>query len=87
MSLTLELPADLAAALEAEAGRLGLSLGDYALQLLASAGPRPAEVRTGADLVAYWQREGLIGTRPDIADSPAHARALRQTASETVPAP
>jgi hypothetical protein len=80
MSLTLELPAELAAALEAEASRLGLSLGDYALRLLASAGPHRDDVRTGADLVAYWHREGLIGTRPDIADSSAHARALRDQA-------
>lgn len=80
MSLTLELPPDLAAALEAEAGRLGLSLGDYAVQLLATAGPRPGEVRSGADLVAYWQREALIGSRPDIADSSAHARSIRDRA-------
>ncbi|HEX6900290.1 MAG TPA: hypothetical protein VF789_11275 [Thermoanaerobaculia bacterium] len=36
--------------------------------------------RTGADLVAYWQAEGLVGTRPDIADSQAHAREIRRQA-------
>jgi hypothetical protein len=34
--------------------------------------------RTGADLVSYWQREGLIGTRPEITDSQTHARQIRQ---------
>jgi predicted DNA-binding antitoxin AbrB/MazE fold protein len=34
----------------------------------------------GAELVAYWEKKGLIGTRPDITDSVAHARALRRQA-------
>ena len=34
----------------------------------------------GADLVAYWEKKGLIGTRPDIVDSVAHARRLRHQA-------
>lgn len=37
---------------------------------------------TGAGLVAYWQREGVIGTRPDIMDSQAHARQLRHKVDE-----
>jgi hypothetical protein len=40
-------------------------------------GPLPP---TGAELVAYWQREGVIGTRPDIMDSQAHPRQRRHTA-------
>jgi hypothetical protein len=39
--------------------------------------PRPT---TGAELVAYWERHGLIGTRPDITDSLEHARELRRKA-------
>ncbi|HEV7669809.1 MAG TPA: hypothetical protein VGS22_14900 [Thermoanaerobaculia bacterium] len=35
---------------------------------------------TGAQLVAYWKRHGLIGTRPDIADSQTHARTVRHDA-------
>jgi hypothetical protein len=35
---------------------------------------------TGAELVAYWEREGVIGTRPAITDSQAHARNLRRAA-------
>src|SRR2546422_165852 len=39
--------------------------------------PRPTN---GAELVAYWQRHGLIGTRPDITDSLEPARQLRRKA-------
>ena len=34
----------------------------------------------GAELVAYWKKKGVIGTRPDITDSVAHARVLRRQA-------
>ena len=37
--------------------------------------------RTGAEILAYWQREGLLGARPDITDTLAHARALRRRAA------
>jgi len=36
--------------------------------------------RTGADLVARWEREGIIGSRPDIVDPAAHSRRLRAEA-------
>jgi hypothetical protein len=78
MSLVLELPPDLETELAADAARLGMPLPDYALRLLAGAcSPRPA-VSNGAELVAYWQAEGLIGTRPDIEDSAEHARKIRE---------
>jgi hypothetical protein len=80
MSLVLDLPSELETELAAEAARHGLPLPDYILRLLAggrTVGPAP---RTGADLLAYWQREGVVGTREEIADSPAHARALREEA-------
>jgi predicted DNA-binding antitoxin AbrB/MazE fold protein len=35
---------------------------------------------SGAELVAYWEKKGVIGTRPNITDSVAHARALRHQA-------
>jgi hypothetical protein len=77
MGVTLELPQDLASALTEEATQRGLSLADYAIQLL-SAGITPdPTIHTGADLMAYWQREGVVGTRTDIADSQVHARQLR----------
>ncbi len=82
MSLVLDLPPDLELALAAEAARLRLPLSEYALRLLA-AGPLPdPKPRSGPELVSYWQQEGLVGTRPEIADAPAHARALRQQAEK-----
>ena len=36
--------------------------------------------QTGAELVAYWEAEGLLGTRPDIEDSQDYARELRRQA-------
>jgi hypothetical protein len=82
MSLVLELPAELETELAAEAARLRLPLVEYALRLLAAGGiahPRP---RSGAELLAYWQAAGVVGTRPEIADAPGHARALRQQAEK-----
>ena len=80
MPHTLELPDELADALTGEAAKAGLSLADYAVRLLASVHPPAETVRTGADLVAYWQAEGVIGSRPDITDSQEYARQLRDQA-------
>jgi hypothetical protein len=82
MSVTLDLPAELETELAAEAAQLGLPLAEYVLRLLASGRPPHSVPRSGAELVAYWQGERLIGTRPEIADSHAHARALRQQAEK-----
>ncbi len=81
MTLTLELPHDLERKLSAEARRLGLPLEKVALRHLHEA-PAAAETgpRDGAELVAYWRREGVIGSRPDIEDSQAHAREIRRQA-------
>ncbi len=84
MSITLDLPQELESALATEATQMGLSLAEYVLRLLAMrslVGPSPT---TGAELVAYWQREGVIGTRPDITDSQAHARQLRHKAERRI---
>jgi hypothetical protein len=80
MSQIIDLPDDLADALNDEASRLGLSLPEYAVRLLASARLSPTSVHSGADLVAFWQSEGLVGNRPDIADSQTQARHLREQA-------
>ncbi len=80
MPQTVELPDDLAEALTDEASRLGLSLPDYAVRLLTSARPAVAAVRSGADLVAFWRAEGLVGSRPDITDAQAEGRRLRDRA-------
>ena len=78
MSLVLDLPAELESELADEAARNGLPLAEYALRLLAGS-TRPS-LRNGAELLAYWQNEGLVGTRSEIADSAAHARSLREKA-------
>ncbi len=80
MGITLELPDELEAALSDEADRLNLPLSEYILRLLATTRPQQTMPSTGAELVAYWQREGLIGTRPAGADSPEYARELRHRA-------
>lgn len=80
MALTLELPSELEYELAEEAERRGLSLHEYALLVLTTGLTAEKRPVTGAELVAYWREEGLIGSRPDIADSRAYARELRQQA-------
>jgi hypothetical protein len=80
MTLTLELPEELGSELATEADRLGLPLAEYAIRVLTAGRTASAAPKSGAELIAYWQSEGLIGSRPDIADSQQHARALRQQA-------
>jgi hypothetical protein len=85
MSLLLELPAELEAELSVAAAQLGLSVPEYIVRLLSrlvaatDCGKGP-ELHTGAELVAYWRNEGLLGTRQDIADAATHARQLREQA-------
>ena len=78
MTLMLELPIDVEADLTAEAARHGLPLQDYVIRLLSTAVQGPMAT-TGAELVEYWRREGLVGTRMDITDSQQHARTLRES--------
>lgn len=80
MSLLLNLPSELAGDLSAEAQRLGLTLPEYVLCLLAKTRPERPRLKNGGDLLRYWQAERLIGTRTDISDSQQHARELRQQA-------
>ena len=81
MSLTLELPQALEEALKRDAAKRGLSLADYALQLL---GGRVGHTKptNGRELVAYWQSEGVPGMRADITDAQAHARSVRREAEQ-----
>lgn len=86
MTLTIELPGDLERELAAEAERLGLPLDEYALRVLATRGAGPAPPpKTGAEVVAFWQAEGVIGARPEIVDAPTHARRLREQAERRRP--
>jgi len=76
----LDLPQELESELAIEATQLGLSLTEYVLRLLSTRSIVGQLPNTGAELVAYWQREGVIGARPDITDSQAHARQIRHKA-------
>lgn len=84
MNLILDLPQDLEHQLAKEATQLGLSLPEYALRLLSSENARrgTGQVKTGAELVDWWQRERVIGSRRDITDSSGHARRIRQKAEQ-----
>jgi hypothetical protein len=52
----------------------------YALLIQERAKLAAHPLRTGAEILAYWQREGLLGTRPDITDPLEYAQALRRRA-------
>lgn len=80
MTLILELPKDLEVALVSEAAQLGLPLPEYALRLLYWRQTAEKPLQSGADLIAYWQKAEVIGTRPDIEDSQSYARQLRSQA-------
>ncbi len=82
MSITLDLPEELVREISAEAAQLGLPLEEYIRRALSVGRTLERMPKTGADLVAYWEREGLIGSRPDIADSQEHARRLRARAEQ-----
>ena len=91
MPLTLDLSPEVEAALTEEAIRLGVTPERLAADAVRRALPSRLDgvsdeqiaadataVRTGADLVAYWRKYGLIGCRRDIADPIAYARQLRE---------
>lgn len=82
MTVSLDLPQKLVDELSDEAARRGLSLSEYASQILSTGREKRTPLRTGADLVAYWRSEGLVGTRPEIEDSQAFARAIRRAAEK-----
>jgi hypothetical protein len=81
LRISLVLPDDLAARLALEATELGLPLAEHIVRVLASRDPAdvPSErPLAGAELIAYWTREGIIGSRADIEDPVQHARELRE---------
>ncbi|MGG6266786.1 hypothetical protein ACQ4M3_10045 [Leptolyngbya sp. AN03gr2] len=80
MSIRLDLPPELEHELSSEADRLNLPLSEYILRVLLIRQPLNNPPKTGAELVAYWQNEAVIYSRPDITDSQAHARRLRHDA-------
>ena len=78
MGLLLDLPTELETELSADAAQLGLPLSVYVLRILTEARNLSPSPRTGAELLAYWQGEALIGSRPEFSDVPEHARSLRE---------
>jgi hypothetical protein len=78
MTLTIELPETLQAELTDEASKANLPLPEYIVRILGSGRLPTPMPKTGADVVAYWHREKLIGRRTDIADSSKQARELRE---------
>ena len=80
MMVSLNLPTDLETELSAEASNLKLPLAEYILRILSLRPFLPNPPKTGAELVAYWESIGVIGSRPEIADSQDYARQLRHQA-------
>ncbi|MDF5734354.1 MULTISPECIES: hypothetical protein [unclassified Nostoc] len=80
MSINLDLPPELENELFTEASRLNLPLSEYILRILSVRQVLANPPKTGVELVAYWQSEGVINSRPDITDSQAYARKLRHEA-------
>lgn len=81
MTLILEVPNDLERELEKAAARAGLPVAEYTLRVLKSShqpGEAAVPSRTGAELLALWEREGLLGNGPDIEDPVTYARQLRE---------
>lgn len=80
MKISLELPSDLENELSTEASRLKLSLTEYVLRLLSLRPDLQNQPKTGAELITYWEKAGVINSRPDIPNSQEHARQLRHQA-------
>ena len=63
--------------------RVTVTLDENATSVTCEAGndqQEPPMPTQGAELVAWWQKKGVIGTHPDITDSTAYARTLRRQA-------
>lgn len=80
MNITLELPSELERDLANEASQLKLPLVEYILRVLSFRPFLQNPPKTGVELVSYWESVGVINSRPDITDSQAHARRLRDQA-------
>ena len=84
MTIILDLPQELERELSDEAARQGVPLAEYALRILTTGRPAHQVPTTGAELVNYWQNEGLMNGCEDVANSQAHARHLREQAERRI---
>ncbi|MBD2415051.1 hypothetical protein FACHB389_32350 [Nostoc calcicola FACHB-389] len=64
MNINLDLPPELENELSTEASELNLPLFEYILWILSVRQVIANPPKTGAELVAYWQSEGIINSRP-----------------------
>ncbi|MEH2466985.1 hypothetical protein [Nostoc sp.] len=80
MSINLDLPPELENELFTKNSWLNLTLSEYILRVLSIKQVIANPPKTGDELVAYWQSEGVINSRPNITDSQAHTRKLRHEA-------
>ena len=80
MNINLNLPPELENELHTEASQLNLPLSEYILRILFTRKSVENLPKTGAELVTYWENEGVINSCPDITDSQAYARELRHQA-------
>lgn len=80
MNISLELPSDLENELSTEAARLKLPLTEYVLRILSLRPDLENPPQTGAELITYWEKAGVINSRPDVQNSQDYARQLRQQA-------
>lgn len=78
MTITLELTPAEAAALTRKATAQGQRLPEYIQERVKEIATE--ETPIGAQIVAQWEREGVIGYRTDITDSQEHARIIREKA-------
>lgn len=82
MSITLHLSPYVETYLQEEAAKQETPVEEYAAALIEDLVPKPP-MKTGADVVAHWQENGLVGIwadRKDIGDSAEYARQLRHDA-------
>ncbi len=84
MTITLNIPKILEQELSNEATRIGVSLPEYIVQLLSFRPTLSPQLKTGAELVTYWQNAGVVGIRTDIKDSSQYARQIRARAEKRV---
>ncbi len=89
MVLTIELSEEVERSLLARAEREGKSVEGLSVEILKGSVSREtvaAEFRnmSPAQIMDYWEREGLVGWRDDVEDSAVLAREIRDKAQRRV---
>ena len=84
MTVHIQVSDELETQLRAEAESKGLSIEELASRLLEASARKGPVAKSGAELVAKWRADGLIGYRTDIPDSNAHSRAIRERAEKRI---